>query len=576
MTTTAIRPLRDYQSACISSTLRLATAGFRGYYSLPTGTGKTRVITGLVEHYSRLGRVLVIAHRTELIDQAADALRSDIPGLDVGVCMAERNHYYAQVVVGSIQTLSSSRLGQVIDANPTLLFTREDEDTQITAVIFDECHHLTLDNSYSSLVNQVAAAYPECVFLGCTATPFRSDKASMLDVLPTCTFSRSIPEMIDAGWLCPITWKPLKLPIDLAHVKVSMSSEGKDYNAAEVTELYSPQSAYIAEKVKSLVENRPTVVFAASVEHASQLMQAFWHVGVMCSMLDATTPREERKQRLSAWKRGDVQVMVNVAVLTEGFDYVPQLPNLEGLAAVVVARPTMSPSLYLQMIGRGTRLKPGTYKDCLVIDVCGNANLLDTKQILVPKVMPTVSEEEIDAFNEGQEQETRKKARKKGIRDSTPYTVRINDGDQGSWLAWGQKNGVYYSDIDYGVIIVLLADPTGSGLWYPLVLRAQKRFAYTHESLVEHALPLSECMQHVNLLVATSGNRRRLDKDNIGRQAPPTDKQLKVLNKSTRVIAEEQGWTKGEVGLALSWQFIRVTVAALQRALKEGTLCPDD
>lgn len=571
MTTTAIRPLRDYQHQAIISTLRLAQPGFRGYYSLPTGTGKTRIITGLVEHYSRMGRVLVIAHRTELIEQAAAALRDDIPGLDVGVCMAERNSFDALVVVGSIQTLQERRLQQVL--SEVTLFDALSLQHEFVAVIFDECHHLTADNSYSQLVSQVSAVYPECVFLGCTATPFRSDKSSMTDVLPVCTFTRSIPQMIEAGWLCPVSWRPVRLPVDLSQVKVSMSQDGKDYNAQEVTELYSPQSQFIAQTVKGMVERRPTLVFAASVEHAYQLCNAFLDVDCEAEVIVGDTklvPEARRKAILHDWKSGSLQYVINVGVLTEGFDYVPLFPNREGLAAVVIARPTMSPSLYLQMIGRGTRLKPGTYKDCLIIDCCSNANLLETKQILLPKVMPTVSEEEIDEFNEtSEEAKASRKAKKKGKRDSAPYTVRINDsGEQVSWLAWGLKEGVYYSDIDYGVTVVLLPDPSGSGLYFPWVLTKQEAYSYGVQSLVDHPCPLPECMGHVNHVVAISGNRRRLDKDNPSRQDPPTPKQLKVLNKPVRVVAEEQGWTKGEVGLAISWQFIHRAVGNCQHMLK--------
>jgi len=568
MTTTALRPLRDYQHAAITNTLRLATAGFRGYYSLPTGTGKTRVITGLVEHYSRLGRVLVIAHRTELIEQAAQALRDDIPGLDVGVCMAERNDIWSDVIVGSIQTLQSKRLDQLFFSEGNL-FTALTPVTPFSLVMFDECHHATSENSYSALISQVAAAYPDCRFLGCTATPFRSDKSSMADALPVCTFTRSIPEMIDAGWLCDVVWKPIKLPLSLEQVKVSVSQEGKDYNAAEVTALYSPQSAYIAEKVKSMVENRPTVVFAASVEHAHQLAKAFRAADMFAVSIEADTPKELRKSLLHDWKLGLIQVVINVGILTEGFDYTPIAPFNEGLAAVVVARPTMSPSLYLQMIGRGTRLKPGQYKDCLVIDICGNANLLATKQILLPKAMPTVSDEEIDEFNEVPQEESRKKAKKKGIRDSTPYSVRINDAGTASWLAWGIKDGVYYAEVGQGVTAVLLPDPTGSGLFFARIITRASDYQFTWRAVVDPAIPLAECMQHVNHLVAASGNRKLLDKDALWRVGPASEKQLQVLNKKTRVAAVELGWNKGEVGLAITWQFVRPYAEKLQKFLKE-------
>jgi len=481
----------------------------------------------------------------------------------VGVQMAERRSFDARVTVGSIQTLQSARLEEFLTHLRIGRSLFGDDIGPLAAVIFDECHHVTVDNSYASLIEAVKAVYPDCVFLGCTATPFRSDTHSMLDMLPTCTFQRSIPDMIEAGWLCPVTWRPLKLPVDLGAVKVSMTSEGRDYNASQVTDLYSPQSAYIAEKVKGMVEKRPTIVFAASVEHAYQLAAAFVAVDMQTGVIEATMNKRERYSLLLDWKAGSLQVVVNVGVLTEGFDYTPIVPNIEGLAAVVVARPTMSPSLYLQMIGRGTRLKPGTYKDCLIIDVCGNANLLETKQILLPKAMPTVSEEEIEEFNDenvdwaGMRPE---KERRKARRDQAPYTVHINDGDRASWLAWGVKNGIYYADLGESVTGVLLPDPAGSGLFLVRTLHKQGYGEYQWSRVLDQADTLPACMQHINLLVAQAGNRRLLDKNARWRGDTPSERQLQVLNKKTREVAVEQQWNKGEVGLALTWQFIRPTV----------------
>ena len=565
------RPLRDYQEKAIMGTINRAHPGFRGYYTLPTGTGKTRVITGLVEHYAAMGRVLVVAHRQELIEQAATSLREDIPGLHVGICMAEKNESDARVVVGSIQTLRPSRLSELLIPVASLWEGGKLPEA-IVAVIFDECHHVTSENSYVQLVDRVALAYPECRFLGCTATPFRADSASMLDVLKECTFSRSIPEMIEAKWLCPVKWSPIKLPLSLEKVNTSTTPNGRDYSAKQIEVLYSPQSAYIAEQVKARIEKRPTIVFAASVDHAEQLMHAFIDAGCTASMIDGELPRVERANRLEQWRRGDIQIMVNCAVLTEGFDYTPISPNIEGLAAVVVARPTMSPSLYLQMIGRGTRLKYGTYQDCLIIDVCGNANLLETKQILLPKAMPTVSDEEIENFeDEGLNKEEKKKKREeKGEKKSSPFSVRINDGDSASWLAWCIRDGVYFTEIAEGRVAVLIPDPEGTGLYYGrIIVKQENHKPHTWRQLIneDHPIPLAECMQHINLLVAKTGNRKLLDKGARWRTTPPSEKQLALLSAKEKAQALSEHWTKGDVGHALTWKFYRGYIKKLEEKL---------
>lgn len=565
MTQTLVsRPLRDYQQAAIQHTIKAATPGFRGYYTLPTGTGKTRVFTGLVEHYMQHGRVLIVAHRKELIEQAAAAIRNDIPGSDVGIQMGDYNDRGSRITVGSIQTLTPDRLnGMLIERN---LFT---DVSDMVAVIFDECHHVTVENGYNRLIDQIADEYPDCVFLGCTATPFRADSHVMTDVLKHCTFSRDIPSMIDAGWLCPVTWRPLRIPVDLERVKVTMSQEGKDYNAREVSELFSPQSAFIAESVRDQVETRPTIVFAASVDHSKQLMAAFRAAGCTAEHIDGSLPKHERGTILHAWRRGDIQVVGNFGVLTEGFDYTPIAPNREGLAAVVIARPTMSPALYLQMLGRGTRLKPGTYQDCLVIDVCGNANLLHTKQILLPKTMPTVSEEEIEAFNARGKKPASKPAQKDG-QLKKPVAVRINEGVETSWLSWGVREGVYFAEVALNSICVLLPDPADTGLYYPRIITKSENYRSTWRALIDGADTLACCMQHVNLLVARSGNRRLLDKNATWRLKPPSPKQLAQLVPDERQQALEQNWNMGEVSQAISWKFNRTYIEKLQSALKEG------
>lgn len=565
------RPLRDYQELAIRSTINRASPGFRGYYTLPTGTGKTRVITGLVEHYAPMGRVLVVAHREELIYQGANALKEDIAGLDVGICMADQNDVGAHVIVGSIQTLRPYRLSDILNSIGTLW--GDTSCTDLVAVIFDECHHVTENNSYRTLIDQISHKFPQCRFIGCTATPFRADTSSMHASLPVCTFERSIPEMIKENWLCPVVWSPLKLPLSLEKVTSQITTNGRDFATKQIEVLYSPQSAYIAEQVKTRIEGRPTVVFAASVAHAEQLSEALNDAGLSASMIDGTLPKSERAQRLDAWRRGDIQVMVNCAVLTEGFDYVPLAPNTEGLAAVVIARPTMSPSLYLQMIGRGTRLKPGVYQDCLIIDTCGNANLLSTKQILLPKVMPTVTEEEIDQFEEdglSDEEKAARKAQKEKTK-SAPFAVRINDGGDGSWLSWGLRDGVYFSQVGEGVLVTLLPDPEGTGLFYGRVITKGKQYEqHRWRQLLDPDQPvtLAECMQHVNLLVARSGNRKLLDKDARWRLAPPSEKQLALLSVKEKQQAMAEHWTKGDISHVLTWKFYQGYIKKLQQKLE--------
>jgi len=561
------RPLRDYQQLCITHTLAAATnwTGPRKmYFTLPTGTGKTRCLTGIIDILSQYGRVLFVAHRKELIEQAAKTIAEDL-ATTPGIVMAERNQPYHDIVVGSIQTLQRDRFQPLLSGRPFGL------STPLAAILIDESHHVTPKNSYAALIEQVHQVYPEAAIIGCTATPYRSDRASMQDVLPLCTFSRSIPEMQRAGWLCPLQWQRLRVDLDLSNVKTSTIEGEKDYNAESLSEQLAPQSETIARKTIPLIGDRPTVVFACNVKHAQELAAAYNMAGgPMTAAIWGEMDKKEREYRLRDWKAGRIQIIVNVGILTEGFDYVPLAPNRNGLSALVVARPTMSPSLYLQMLGRGTRLKPAgaDYDNCLVIDVGGNANLLETRQITLPRVMPSFDEEL--AEENGQPRE------RKEPQEKRPASLRINDPVSVSWVAWGfdQDSGLYYTGLAQNWYAAMLPDPRGTGLYYGLVYE-RKPASYPYKSwkaeqLTDHPLLLSEQMQHLNSVIAQNGRRALVDKDARWRKDLPSEKQLLFLRRISRPdydLARMQGWTSGEVSHLLNWHIMKEQLQETMKGL---------
>lgn len=581
MIATTSRPLRDYQARCIDLTYEaMLSPSFSGYYTLPTGTGKTRIATGLIEKLSQQGRVLVVAHRKELIEQMAAAIREDVPWrgnhspLTVGVMMAERNQFACQVVVGSIQTLSSDRLSLLLRPGEELW----KQSLPIVAILIDECHHVQKGNSYDTLIQAVRSVYPACAVIGCTATPYRSDTKPMQDVLPTCTFSRTIPDMQEAGWLAPVTWQPIKCDLDTSKLRTSSIGGEKDYNAEDIEEQLFPQSVNIVEKTIPLIENRPTVVFAATVRHAQELAFLYRDAGIVTASIWGDMPKANRDDILRSWKEGRIQIVVNVGILTEGFDYTPLAPNTEGLAALVIARPTMSPSLYLQMLGRGTRLKPGSYKDCLIIDVVGNANLLETRQISLPKVMPTHTEEQESGSHIAINDPDRPKQ---------PQVLKINGPFEKSWAAWGLRDGIYYSGINRKAWAVLVPDARGSGLYEGYVL--SKHYLAWDEEVGEVELEkyekgckeqwlqeritarpgtLADMMTHLNAIYAQNGAKALVDKKAQWRWDPPTDAALQMLSwkaPDQSFLAKKYSWNAGQVSLAIDYAVLQPHLARLRK-----------
>lgn len=342
--------LRPYQDAALKAVRDAYRQGHRSaLVVMPTGTGKTVLFAEI----SRLakGPVLVLAHRQELVEQAREKIANWCDDV-VAVEMAGQRGFTKpdgtrpKIAVASIQTLSQ-RLRQV----PADAFK---------IVVVDEAHHATSD-SYRKVLDHFDAW-----LLGVTATPDRSDRAPLGDVFSTVAFSYDVRKAIEDGWLCPIRSFLVQTQADFSQArKVAGELSTRDVEDVLTRELH------LAEVVTPILrerDGRPTIVFAASVAHAHALCRVFnEQTGAQefAAALDGSSPFDVRAPVLDRFKRGEIQVLVNCSLFTEGFD-VPQI------ALVAIARPVLSRSFYAQMVGRGTRLSDGK-RDLLVLDfVPGN------------------------------------------------------------------------------------------------------------------------------------------------------------------------------------------------------------
>jgi len=325
--------LRDYQQRAVDNVI--AALDRRPLLVSPTGSGKTTMATEIVE---RLGvPTLWMAHRKELIDQAAERLEAH--GLKTGIVMSGYEpDPGAQVQVASIQTLA-----------------RRDKPRAVLIVV-DEAHHCAAD-SYQN----VLAEYPEARLLGLTATPFRLDGRGLGDLFGELVIAAWPDELCDSGVLHkPRVWAS-KAP-DLRGVRVvagdySLGALAERSNTAEL-------NADIVETWKKRSAGMRTVAFAVDIAHSLAITKAFQDTGVPAEHLDGSTARSERDAVLGRLRRGETRVVSNCMVLTEGWD----LPALE---CAVIARPTASLNLHLQMIGRVMRACEG--KDgAIVLDHAGN------------------------------------------------------------------------------------------------------------------------------------------------------------------------------------------------------------
>lgn len=341
--------LRDYQSDAIRRVTDALRDGRKPVLVSPTGSGKTVIAAAMLTASYQAGRrALFLAPRRELVKQTVEkCVRS---GLPTGVIMSGSDaRTYAPVQVASIPTLHS-RLKRQPNFQP-------DADL----IIVDECH---LSVSPSTL--SVLARYPNAHIIGLTATPARADGRALGLVYDALVPVASVRELTERGFLCPATYYAPSEP-DLSEVRVD--SKTRDYVQAQVEEIMDRPKLVgdVVEHWFKLAQGRRTVVFASSIKHSEHLAHEFRSHGITAEHVDAMTPEAERDAIFGRFRRGDTTVLTNCFLASYGFD----LPDL---SCVVLARPTRSLVLYLQMVGRGLRPADGK-EDCIVLDHAGAVTL---------------------------------------------------------------------------------------------------------------------------------------------------------------------------------------------------------
>lgn len=340
--------LRSYQREAIDAVLAARRRGVRRMLvCLPTGAGKTVIFSHLAQLAQR--QVLVLAHREELLFQARDKLQQALADERVVAIErgAERGAQDAKVLVCSIRSLHEQRLAAVMRGR------------DVGLVVYDECHHAAADDNLRVL-RQLGAFERDWggTLLGFTATTARGDGKGLDQVFEQIVYSRSLPELIDDGYLSKLRGFRISTSADLTR----LASTGLDFREDELAEAVDieERNALVARSIQELARDRRTIAFCVTVNHARHLCRSLDALGVPAGVVHGTMPAEERARALADFRAGRVQVMCNVAVLTEGFDD-------PGVSCVAMARPTRSEGLYAQCVGRGTRLYPGK-TDCLILD----------------------------------------------------------------------------------------------------------------------------------------------------------------------------------------------------------------
>lgn len=304
---------------------------------LPTGCGKTIVFAKVTEECVRRGcRVLILAHRGELLQQAADKIAK---ATKLG-CATEKADEtclgsWFRITVGSVQTMMrEKRLAR---------FPEDYFDT----IIIDEAHHCISD-SYQRVLQH----FPEAKILGVTATPDRGDMKNLGQVFDSMAYEYTLPKAIKEGYLSPIKALTIPLKLDLSGVGI----QSGDFKSGDIATALDPYLQQIAEEMKNYCMDRKTVVFLPLVKTSQKFRDILNEQGFKAAEVNGES--KDRAEILDAFDQGEYNVLCNSMLLTEGWD----CPSVD---CIVVLRPTKVRSLYNQMVGRGTRLYPD--KDHLLL-----------------------------------------------------------------------------------------------------------------------------------------------------------------------------------------------------------------
>ena len=312
---------------------------------MPTGTGKTYLLTAVIDSFvsnNPKEKVWIVAHRRELVSQIDETVR--------------KFHSYS---ASNTSTLLSSVKAMSIQ---WLMRHYDEIEEEPGMIVIDEAHH-ALAKTYKEMWER----FPKATFLGLTATPCRLNGKGFTDLFDVLVQSWSVPEFISKGRLATYDFVSIKSDGVTQRLIDTLQKRGADgdYQNKEMDMLLNkkPSIERLYQSLEEYGKDRKGIVYAINISHAQKITKLYQEHGVKAIAIDSKTPATERQQDIEAFKKGDIQVLVNVDIFSEGFD----CPDVE---FVQLARPTLSLAKYLQMVGRGLRVAKGK-KNCVIIDNVG-------------------------------------------------------------------------------------------------------------------------------------------------------------------------------------------------------------
>lgn len=340
------RRLRDYQIEAIAAVRTEWAAGVnRTAIVLPTGAGKTDCIAKIATDEARSGgRVMVVAHRSELLDQITERCKMHASDIPVGRIQASKNQGRRPITVAMAPTLAHEK--------------RRDRLQRPTLIICDEAHHAASPSQMKILA--WAGSFDHTRTLGVTATMARGDKRGLGDVWSSIAYQKSLQWAVEQGWLV----RPRGRVVVTDHMDLNAAKINRgDYADSDLAPMVSQDVDQIVKAWSEQAPGRPTIAFTPNVQSAEDLTREFLAQGITAELVVGTTSHADRQKIYARVSSGETRVLTNCMVGTEGFD-------LPALSCALMCRPTRSAPLYQQMVGRVLRRYPGK-ETALILDVVG-------------------------------------------------------------------------------------------------------------------------------------------------------------------------------------------------------------
>jgi len=538
--------LRPYQQDAIAAVEAMTKYGPAApVIEMATGLGKTVVFCEIAKR--RGPRALVLVHRDELVRQTVATLERVWPDALTGIVQAEDDEWDADVVVASVQSLRERRL-------------RRWAPGRFQTLVVDEAHHATAP-TYQRVLDWLEAP----LVLGVTATPYRGDRLTIGGVFKDgVVYSYAAPAGIRDGWLCDV--RGFRPGTDVVLDKIATHAGDFDEAALAAAVDTVSRNQVAVESVLRWAPGRRTLAFTASVDHAYHMAEAFRQRGVPAEAIDGTIPKHQRRGILQRFASGEIKVLCNCAVLTEGYDDT-------SVGCILLARPTKSLGLWTQMVGRGLRKAKGK-ADCVIIDLADGTtrHKLVGMQTLIGSTRPLRDGVKLTEAIEEQERERQpwmifaQKLRRtteldvKLYDDAATKAAHAGDRPQDSWQEMWEEISQLRDFDDEANLFSTASEPQQKALegfgWPQAVVRqmtrreasmALDRLAQMHKAWIRERVPmlalaLDKTPQEVHdaLLGEQSG---------LWRLHGATEKQLGLLGR--RHLEVPPGLTKGEASLVI-------------------------